>query len=66
MNGAKLEETVHATWLGSGGGSDAAMRSTVGWAVYQSLEAGHTLHLQTDTGTGYKGRIMFCIQFMSN
>ena len=60
-NGNKLSETLHNTyhsigWVGSTGGR----------AVYQKLEAGDTLTLQTGTVTGGMWGIMFCVQFINN
>ena len=50
LNGARLVETLHQTFYGSAG--SGAVDSTGGRAVYQRLEAGDTLTLQTTTVTG--------------
>ena len=63
-NGARLLETQHGTYYGSGG--SGRVISTGGRAVYQRLEAGDTLTLKTDSLTGIMRYIMFCIQFINN
>ena len=44
---------------------DPMTSTTGGRAVYQKLEAGDTLTLQTGI-VGYMGYIMFCVQFINN
>ena len=64
-NGNRLDETYHVTFYSSGG--SGYMESTSGRSVYQRLEAGDTLTLQTDeTLTGDMGWIIFCVQFINN
>ena len=62
LNGARLDETRHATYYSGGTGK---VWSTGGRAVYQRLGAGDTLTLQTTTVTGTMYKIMFCIEFSS-
>ena len=64
-NGARLGETKHETLYYTRGGY-GWIQSTGGLAVYQRLEAGDTLTLQTDTVTGNMYHIMFCVQFINN
>jgi len=69
-NGARLAETRHQTRYSK----DASgwVNSTGGRAVYQRLEAGDTLTLQTGepgdtvTTTGPMSHFMFCVQFINN
>ena len=63
-NGNKLNETVHFTNYSSDGYGE--VQSTGGRAVYQRLEAGDTLTLQTETVSGDMYRVMFCVQFINN
>ena len=60
LNGEKLGETRHRTSYSDGSGQ---MRSAGGRAVYQRLEAGDTLTLQTTTVSGDMFYIMFCVEF---
>ena len=62
-NGNKLSETLHNTYHSPGG--SGWVGSTGGRAVYQKLEAGDTLTLQTGI-VGDMGFIMFCVQFINN
>ena len=65
LNGASLgEETLHYTLKSHGGTSH--VRSTGGRAVYQRVEAGDTLTLQTGGVEGDMYNIMFCVQFINN
>ena len=63
-NGQKWSETLHYTKYSSSG--SGYVRSTGGRSVYQKLEAGNTLTLQTDRVSGDMGNIMFCVQFIDN
>ena len=60
LNGVRLGETRHGSGYGSGG-SDAVW-STGGRTVYQSLEAGDRLTLQTGYVSGVMEYIMFCVE----
>ena len=64
LNGVGLEETRHQTYYGSGG--SGLVGSPGGRAVYQKVEAGDTLTLQTSGVTGDMYPIMFCVQFINN
>ena len=62
-NGVIVSETLHETYKWTGG----QVGSTGGRSVYQRLEAGDTLTLQTDdTLTGDMTWIIFCVQFINN
>ena len=63
-NGQRLDETEHNNYY-TGDGS-GRVQSTSGRAVYQKLEAGDTITLQTGAVTGYMGEIMLCVQFINN
>ena len=63
-NGGRLDETRFLTYYT---GSSGQLDSTGGRSVYQRLEAGDTLTLQTDdTLTGDMTWIIFCVQFINN
>ena len=59
-NGSKLSETLHQTYHNTGYGR---VGFTGGRAVYQRLEAGDTLTLQTTAVTDTMYKIMFCVEF---
>ena len=61
-NGQRLDETFHYTYYSGGSGR---VESTGGRSVYQKLEAGDILTLQTSYVTGNMGNIMFCVQFIN-
>ena len=63
-DGVKLQETNHYTYYSSGG--KGSVQSTGGRAVYQRLEAGSTIHLETDAVTGTMYRIFLCVEFINN
>ena len=63
-NEEKINETRHFTYYGAEG--SGIVHSTGGRAVYQRLEAGDTITLQTDSVTGVMWNIIFCIQFINN
>ena len=62
-NGQKLYETVHYTGYSSDGSGQVV--STGGRSVYQKLEAGDTITLQTEYVGGGMDYIMFCVQFIN-
>lgn len=63
-DGERLGETHHITSNREGG--SGVTRSTAGRAVYQRLEAGDTITLQTGTMTGDMYRIIMCVEFRNN
>lgn len=64
-NGVIVSETLHETYYNLA--SNGKVGSTGGRSVYQRLEAGDTLTLQTDdTLTGDMTWIIFCVQFINN
>ena len=64
-NGVDIGETRHKTSYIGGSGAAGYVYSTGGRAVYQRLEAGDTITLQTSTMTGDMYNIMFCVQFIN-
>ena len=63
-NSGQMGETLHYTYYSSDGSGQVS--STGGRTLYQSLEAGDTITLQTDTVTGDMWKIIFCLEFISN
>ena len=63
-NGAQMVETRHNTYYSSGGSGKVWF--TGGRTVYQRLEAGDTLTLQTGRVDGDMWHIMFCVEFINN
>ena len=66
LNGVRLGETIHHTGYTGGTTQYTYVGSTGGRAVYQRLEPGDTLTLQTGTVTGDMWNIIFCVQFINN
>ena len=62
-NGNRMHQTNHHYYYSPNGRGWVA--STGGQAVYQRLEAGDTLNLQTDGVSGIMYRIIFCVQFIN-
>ena len=63
-NGAEMSSTQHYTSYRDGG--YGLVGSTGGRAVYQRVEAGDTLTLQTSGVTGSMRDIIFCVEFINN
>ena len=62
-NSGQMGETGHYTYYSSGG--RGRVRSTGGRTLYQSLEAGDTITLQTGV-SGEIYNIMMCVEFINN
>ena len=63
-DGIRITGTVQRTYYSNGG--HGYVNSTGGRVVYQRLEAGNTIHMQTGRMFGWMGNIIMCVEFVSN
>ena len=63
-NSGQMRETGHHTYYRSGG--SGRLGFTGGRTLYQSLEAGDTITLQTGGMSGEMYDIMMCVEFINN
>ena len=62
-NGVRLEKTRYGTLYYNSQARSGQVQSTGGRSLYQRLEAGNTIHLQTGGGSGNMGELILCVEF---
>ena len=63
-DGVKVQDNAARHWTGYSSDGSGTVFSTGGRAIYQRLEAGNNIYLETTTGTDTMYYITMCVQFL--